>query len=183
MRVLAEINFTNRDAVEKFLEGEKFRRCANLECYPVELEHEVLYMPMCMEGRFNREGIAEHLDMPRPPRPLSPLTYTTIPMWAPLVSCPADCKGYHNRTVAKVKKAIASSVRTLLKRNKTETTIESKKGVWDKYTVPIVTGLIVRWLGASSLPIILRSPNRRLLPSKFNPLAIRIQLCRATKAM
>jgi len=38
-------------------------------------------MPMCMEGRFNREDIAEHLDMPRPPRPLILLTYTTIPVW------------------------------------------------------------------------------------------------------
>src|SRR5258708_21750857 len=142
MRV-AEINFTDRNAVEKFLEGDKFRSCANLECSPVELEHDVLYMPMCMEGRFNREGIAEHLDMPRPPRPLSPLTYTTIPVWAPLVSCPADCKGYQNRTVAKVKKTIASSVRTLLGRNKTGTTIESKKGFWDKYILPIVIGLIV----------------------------------------
>ena len=83
------MNFSDRNAVERFLEGKKFRHCANLQCSPVELEHQVLYMPMCIEGRFKREGLAEVLDLPHPPRPLSPVTYTTIPLWAPLVSCPA----------------------------------------------------------------------------------------------
>jgi hypothetical protein len=27
-------------------------------------------------------------------RHLSPLTYMHIPTWAPLISCPPDCKGY-----------------------------------------------------------------------------------------
>lgn len=99
------VNFADRNAVEKFLETEKFRPCASLACRGVELPHEVLYMPVCHEGRFNREGVAEFYDMPRPPRPLSPLTYTDIGIWAPLVSCSPDCKGYRNRTVAKAQQA------------------------------------------------------------------------------
>ena len=144
---MAEINFTDRNAVEKFLEGKKFRRCENLKCSPVELQYQILYMPMCMEGRFNREGFVEHLEMPRPPRPLSPMIYTTIPMWAPLVSCPVDCKGYQNRTVAKVKKTIASSAQTLLRRNKAESANEPKKGFWEtglgQFVMLVVTGVIV----------------------------------------
>src|SRR5260370_37793392 len=60
-------------------------------------------MPACLEGRFAREGFAQHIEMPLRSRPLSPMTYTTIPQWAPLIRCPRDCKGYRNRTVAKVR--------------------------------------------------------------------------------
>jgi hypothetical protein len=35
------------------------------------------------------------LEMPNTQvRHLSPLTYMHIPTWAPLISCPPDCKGY-----------------------------------------------------------------------------------------
>jgi len=105
-KVPQTINFADRNAVETFLESEKFRPCANLECSQVGLQHQVLYMPVCREGRFHREGVAEFLDMPLPPRPLSPVTYMSIGSWAPLVSCPRECKGYRNRTLAKAKHAV-----------------------------------------------------------------------------
>jgi hypothetical protein len=63
---------------------------------------QMLYMPVCFEGRFAREGAAQAIEMPLRTRPLSPITYTTIPIWALLISCPPDCRGYENRTVAKV---------------------------------------------------------------------------------
>jgi hypothetical protein len=100
------INFSDRNAVEKLLETEKFRPCANLRCAPVKLQHHQLFMPMCDEGRFDRQGVAEFFDMPNTQvRSLSPVTYMNIPSWATLVSCPPDCKGYKNRTVAKTRKA------------------------------------------------------------------------------
>ena len=98
------VDFTDRNAIEDFLGTERFRPCASLKCIPAYLEHMVLYMPVCLEGRFRREGVAQHIDMPRPGRPLSPLTYTTLQAWGPLVSCPGNCKGYRNRTIAKVRR-------------------------------------------------------------------------------
>lgn len=98
----ASINFTDRNAVERFLETKKFRRCSNLKCDHVNLPEQVLYMPVCVERRFAREGVAQYFDLPLPGRPLSPVTYLAIPEWAPFISCPKDCKGYRNRTVAKV---------------------------------------------------------------------------------
>lgn len=100
------VNFSDRNAVERFLETDKFRPCANLLCAPVKLQHQQLFMPMCKEGRFDRQGIAEFLDMPNTQvRHLSPLIYTIIPSWAPLISCPPDCKGYRNRAIARTQKA------------------------------------------------------------------------------
>lgn len=100
------VNFSDRNSVEKFLESEKFRPCANLRCAPIMLQHQQLYMPQCDEGRFDRQGIAEFFDMPNTQmRRLSPVTYMSIPSWAPFISCPPDCKGYRNRTVAKTQKA------------------------------------------------------------------------------
>ena len=99
-------NFGDRNSVERFLESEKFRPCANLECSRVNLHNQVLYMPMCLEGRFDRQGsIGNFFEMPHPSRPCSPVTYMAIPTWAPLISCPPDCKGYKNRTVAKTQEA------------------------------------------------------------------------------
>src|ERR1700751_2767027 len=63
---------------------------------------QMLYMPVCLEGRFAREGFAQHIDMPMRNRPLSPITYTSIPQWAPLISCPRDCRGYRNRPLARI---------------------------------------------------------------------------------
>lgn len=100
-----QLNFADRNAVEAFLETEKFRPCANLECSQVRLEHAVFYMPVCLEGRFSREGVAQHLDMPVPPQSVSPVTYMTVGIWGPLVSCSSDCKGYRNRRAVKVSTA------------------------------------------------------------------------------
>jgi hypothetical protein len=99
------INFSDQNAVEKFLETEKFRPCANLECSEVNLHNAHFYMPMCREGRFDRHGIADFFEMPVPARPCSPITYMSLAHWAPLISCPPDCKGYKNRHVAKTQKA------------------------------------------------------------------------------
>src|ERR1700694_5282221 len=107
------INFTDLNAVEKFLETEKFRPCANLECSEVTLHNQYFYMPMCREGRFDKQGVAEFFDMPVPTRPYSPVTYLSLATWAPLISCPPDCKGYKNRTVAKTQKAGGETARWL----------------------------------------------------------------------
>lgn len=96
------LNFTDRNAVEDFLETKRFRPCANLKCFPAHVQRDAIYLPVCLQGRFHREGVAEFFDMPVPPRPLSPLTYTSVGAWGPLVSCPRKCKGYRNRTVAKI---------------------------------------------------------------------------------
>ena len=99
-------NFGDQNSVEEFLEDKKFRqRCDYLRCAPVQLQHQRLYMPMCDEGRFDREGIADALEMPsRKGGRLSPVTYMVIPSWAPFISCPIKCKGYKNRTVAEIEK-------------------------------------------------------------------------------
>ncbi len=107
------VNFTDLNAVEKFLETEKFRPCANLECSEVKLHNQHFYMPMCREGRFDKQGVAEFFDMPVPTRPCSPVTYMSLATWAPLISCPPDCKGYKNRTVAKTQKAGGQTARWL----------------------------------------------------------------------
>jgi len=161
------INFTNRNAVEKFLEGEQFRPCDNLKCSPVELEHDVLYMPMCMEGRFHREGVAEVLDMPLPPRPLSPVTYTTIPIWAPLVSCPHDCKGYENRTVAKFQRSVSSAIRWLFRKDKAHSsgTTQEKKKWWQDWIVLTVTGVIAAVIAGLILWAIIPRLNKLTSPA------------------
>jgi hypothetical protein len=140
------INFTDRNAVERFLDTEQFRPCANLECLPVQLE-QVLYMPVCREGRFKREGVAGLLDMPLPPRPLSPLTYTTIGIWAPLVSCPPDCKGYRNRTVGRMQKALRRAAvwmfgKTGVKESRTIHEKEWWETWWGQSIILIITGVI-----------------------------------------
>jgi hypothetical protein len=108
---LQSVNFSDRNAVEKFLETAKFRPCAHLKCLPAGLKHGIVYMPVCLEGRFNKTGVADFIEMPLPPRPLSPLTYTTIGVWAPLVSCPPDCKGYRNRALANMQNAVRLAAR------------------------------------------------------------------------
>jgi hypothetical protein len=106
------VNFTDRNSVEAFLQTGRFRPCANLKCSPGRLAHDVLYMPVCSEGCFNKEGIGQCYDMPLPRRRLgrltyvaNPVTYTAVGVWGPLVSCPCDCTGYRNRTVAKIQTA------------------------------------------------------------------------------
>ena len=96
-------NFGDQNSVEEFLADKKFRQhCVNLRCSPVQLQHQRLFMPMCDEGRFDRQGVAEAFEMPSAKvGRLSPVTYMVIPTWAPFISCPLKCKGYKNRTVAK----------------------------------------------------------------------------------
>lgn len=106
------VNFTDRNAVEEFLQTERFRPCAKLGYLLKHLERMALYLPMCSEGRFYKEGIAQYYDMPLPRRRLgrltyvtSPVTHTAVGVWGPLVSCPCDCKGYRNCTVARIRTA------------------------------------------------------------------------------
>jgi hypothetical protein len=135
------INFTDRNAVERFLEGDQFRPCGNLKCLPVNLQYQIVYLPACLENRFHREGIAEHLEMPLLSRHLSPMTYQSVGIWAPLVSCPRDCKGYRNRTVAKLQNAGSAAVNSLF--GKPNRTGEVEKPWWKEWSTLIVTGVIV----------------------------------------
>jgi hypothetical protein len=75
-------NFGDQNSVEEFLADKKFRQhCVNLRCSPVQLQHQRLYMPMCDEGRFDRQGIGEAFEMPSTKLGrLSPVTYMVIPI-------------------------------------------------------------------------------------------------------
>jgi hypothetical protein len=137
------INFGDRNAVEKFLESSRFRPCAHLTCSQLSLPHQVVYMPMCMEGRFRREGTAEFFDMPVPSRRLSPVTYTTVPIWAPLVSCPLDCKGYQNRTVARLQTAAMPLARWLFGKRSANGPAVQEKTWWERPLGIIAIGIIV----------------------------------------
>lgn len=99
-----DVDFTDRNAVEDFLHGEKFRSsCDNLHCVmiPRSAKTPTLYVPVCLQNRFARKGLAKHFDMPDGSKLVSPLTYLNIPYWAPHISCPPKCRGYRNRRVAK----------------------------------------------------------------------------------
>lgn len=112
---------------------------------------------MCLEGRFSREGVAEFMGMPQPPRPLSPLIFTTIPIWAPLVSCPPDCRGYRSRTVAKLRRAWNSAVRWLSGKSSVNGsgTIQEKKW-WEKPLGIIALGILVTVVGGLILWVVTR---------------------------
>ncbi|MGC2270207.1 MAG: hypothetical protein WA608_25715, partial [Candidatus Acidiferrales bacterium] len=69
-----------------------------------------VYLPVCTKARFNRQGVAQHIEMPDPKRALGPVTYTTIATWAPLVSCPPACREYQNPTLAKMKATVGNSL-------------------------------------------------------------------------
>ena len=96
------LDFSDWSAVEKFLKTKRFRRCANLECLPAHTGEVVLHLPVCSAGYFERQGNARHFRMPDPQRDLRPLTYMTVAIWRPLVSCPRNCKAYRNQTAAKI---------------------------------------------------------------------------------
>jgi hypothetical protein len=104
-------DFRDKNAVERLLATKKFRSsCDNLKCEQVNLPLMTLYMPVCWESRFDREGIAKDLPMPdHSRRSLSPLTYNTIAFWAPSISCPRPCNGYRNRTFAKLQRGVKQS--------------------------------------------------------------------------
>ena len=76
----------------------------NLGCLPAHTRDGVLHLPVCSTGNFDRQGNARHFEMPDPQRPLGPLTYLTVAIWGPLVSCPRNCKAYRNQTAAKLLK-------------------------------------------------------------------------------
>lgn len=138
------INFTNRNAVEKFLETEKFRPCANLRCAPVKLQNQQLFMPMCDEGRFDRQGVAEFFEMPSTQvRRLSPVTYMSIPSWAPFISCPSDCKGYRNRTVAKLARAGSSVMHWLFQKPRANEPQTPNKRWWERPVGLLVLGILM----------------------------------------
>lgn len=107
------INFADKNSVEQFLATEQFRPCVNLECQPLELKIDTLYMPACLDQRFAREGVAKDIPIYPDPRGLSPITYTTLPLWAPLVSCPRDCKGFKHRRIAKLQHVAKMVAHTL----------------------------------------------------------------------
>ena len=92
-------NFEDRSSAEQFLECGKFRvRCANVSLDKVALpQSHFAYMPICLESRFEKAGIAQFMPMPVRGHPLNPITYTSIGDWGPLVSCPRKCRGYRNK--------------------------------------------------------------------------------------
>lgn len=140
------LNFTDRNAVESFLETQRFRPCANLKCFAAHVQHDVIYLPVCLQGRFHREGVAEYFDMPLPPRPLSPLTYTSVGAWGPLVSCPRKCKDYRNRTVARILTAITSRKMS----NRKPLSRGQKIAIW-AIVVPVMVAAI-NWFVKSKSP-------------------------------
>jgi hypothetical protein len=95
--VVPDTNFGDKNSAERFLECGKFRRCANLRLIPAKVPSVLLYLPVCMESRFNKSGNAEFLPMPVYGAPLSPLTYTTVGQWASHISCPRECRGYRSQ--------------------------------------------------------------------------------------
>jgi hypothetical protein len=105
-----DTNFADKNSAEKFLECGKFRRCANLLLAEAHLPGHTLYVPVCTKSRFNRQGVAQHIEMPDPKRALGPITYRTVAAWAPLISCPRDCREYQNPTLAKIKAAVGNSL-------------------------------------------------------------------------
>jgi hypothetical protein len=100
--VVPDTNFGDKNSAERFLECGKFRRCANLRLIPAHLPSALLYIPACLESRFNKAGTAQWLPLPVYGAPLSPITYTTVGQWAPLISCPRDCKGYRSQRWARI---------------------------------------------------------------------------------
>jgi hypothetical protein len=141
------INFGDRNAVEKFLESSRFRPCAHLRCSQLSLPHHVVYMPMCMEGRFRKEGSAEFFDMPVPSRPLNPVTYTSVPTWAPFVSCPLDCKGYQNRTLARLQTSAVSAARWLFRKGGADGPTVQEKRWWERPVGIMAIGIVVAVVG------------------------------------
>jgi hypothetical protein len=104
-----DTDFRDKNAVDRFLECGKFRRCANLEAPPAKLEHFTIYLPACRKSRFDREGFAAEIEMPVPGHRVSPLTYTTLGVWAPLISCPLKCRDYQHPAIAKLKAGLRKS--------------------------------------------------------------------------
>lgn len=151
------INFTDRNAVEKFLETKKFRHCANLECSRVDLHRQVLYMPMCLDDRFNKQGDAEFFDMPSAQkRTVSPVTYMSIPNWAPFISCPHDCKGYRNRTIAKAQKTVGQAARWFFGEAAVKDSRTNDKRWWERPFGIVVLGVVVTVVGGLIVWLIIR---------------------------
>jgi hypothetical protein len=105
-------------------------------------------MPVCLEGRFKRTGVAEFIEMPLPPSPLSPVTYTSIPVWAPLVSCASDCRGYRNRTRARIYKAVRQATRWFIHGHGSDEsrTVHAKKW-WERPLGSVLLGIVVTVVG------------------------------------
>ncbi len=66
-------------------------------------------MPVCTKSRFDRAGFAAEIEMPVPGQPLGPLTYSTLGMWASLISCPHKCRDYEHPASAKLRAMLRSS--------------------------------------------------------------------------
>lgn len=110
-----DTDFRDKNAVDRFLECGKFRRCANLKAVRANLRDAAVYMPTCMKSRFNRTGFAADIEMPAPGRPLGPVTYSSLGFWAPLISCPRNCREYEHPALAKLKATLRPSLAWLAK--------------------------------------------------------------------
>lgn len=105
-----DTDFRDRNSVDRYLECGRFKRCANLQSVPARLPDGTAYLPVCTKSRFNRTGFATEIEMPAPGRTLGVITQATLGLWAPLISCPRDCREYKNRRLAKVEAVTRSSV-------------------------------------------------------------------------
>ena len=110
-----DTDFRDKNAVDRFLECGKFRRCGNLKAVRANLREATVYMPVCMKSRFNRAGFAADIEMPVPGRPLGPVTYSSLGFWAPLISCPRNCRDYEHPALAKLKATLRPSLAWLAK--------------------------------------------------------------------
>lgn len=110
LAAVPDTDFTDKNAVDRFLNCGKFRRCANLKAPHARLPGATVYLPVCTKSRFDRKGVAALIEMPEPRRPLEPFTYTTLAVWAPLISCPRDCCEYERPASAKVKRWLRQSL-------------------------------------------------------------------------
>ena len=162
-------DFSSKNDVERFLATSRFRKCGNLGYSTLRLEHQTVHMPFCQEGRFHKEGVANSFDLPdKMMKRLSPIVCTTIPIWAPLVSCPHDCKGYRNRSVAKFQRAVSSAVRWLFKKKSIKAG-EVEKPWWKEWTTLIVTGVIVGIILLLLTPYFTKSTTPKEQPAQSQP--------------
>ena len=58
-----DTEFRDKNAVDRFLECGKFRRCANLRTIPAQVQGGTVYMLVCMKSCFSRAGFAVDIEI------------------------------------------------------------------------------------------------------------------------
>jgi hypothetical protein len=140
-----DTDFRDKNAVDRFLECGKFRRCANLKSIPAHLPPTgtTVYLPVCTKSRFNRAGFAADIEMPVLGQPLGPITYSTLGNWAPLIPCPCNCREYKHPVLVKLKATVRASLSWILPKPKKS----SENGILRWVSLHKVPAAIVTLLG------------------------------------